>query len=72
MKDIKEPVDEEVVEIPEEDTILPEEVMETIEQPGELEVIPVVSGCGSCAGTGLIKNGWGIDELCPVCQGKGK
>lgn len=32
---------------------------------------PVVAGCGNCAGTGLVKNGWNVDERCSVCQGKG-
>lgn len=28
--------------------------------------------CKDCKGLGLVKSGWNVDELCPVCLGKGK
>lgn len=27
--------------------------------------------CENCGGDGLVKNGFNVDEICPICQGKG-
>jgi len=50
-------------EIPPETTVAPVEVQ---------EVVSSVLNCPDCDGTGLVKNGREVEELCPKCQGTGK